>query len=252
MTSLLHLDSSANRSEESISRELTGSFARTWRAVHGSAGYVHRDLAADPPPPLDPAYCTLGRRLERHGHPPLSQVGAWVRSPAEERGWELTRELVTELLAAGTVLIGAPMYNFSIPALLKAWIDRVTFPGVFTDPDTGDSLLRDKQVVVVTARGGSYGPGTGHEAWDFQTPYLRAYFGRHGVAAENIHFVNAEMTLAGLAPQLAPLRPQAADSLAAARAQVTALAGAAGRAAKRASGEENLLVPPGADGGMRG
>ncbi|HEY6423100.1 MAG TPA: NAD(P)H-dependent oxidoreductase [Pseudonocardiaceae bacterium] len=78
------------------------------------------------------------------------------------------------------MLIGAPMYNYSVPASLKAWIDRVSFPGAFTDPDTGDSLLHATRVVVITARGGAYGPGTPRQAWDFQTPYLRAYFGTQG------------------------------------------------------------------------
>jgi FMN-dependent NADH-azoreductase len=62
------------------------------------------------------------------------------------------------------------------------------------------------------------------EGWDFQTPYLRAYLSKQGVAEEHIHFVNAELTLAGLVPHLAHLRAMATDSLAAARAEVTALA----------------------------
>ncbi|MEV5199390.1 NAD(P)H-dependent oxidoreductase [Streptomyces sp. NPDC053720] len=234
MTSLLHLDSSANRSGESVSRELTALFAETWRAVRGPAGdrCRYRDLAADPVPPLDTAYCTLGRRLERNGLPPLADIDAWIRSPAEEREWALTCSLITELLAADTVVIGAPMYNFSVSALLKAWIDRVGFPGVFTDPDTGESLLRTTKVVVITTRGGSYGPGTPQEAWDFQTPYLRAYFGKQGVPEENIHFVSAELTMAAVVPHLAHQQSQAANSLAAAREEVTALA-AAGRPASR-------------------
>ncbi|WP_327296029.1 MULTISPECIES: NAD(P)H-dependent oxidoreductase [unclassified Streptomyces] len=227
MPSLLHLDSSANRSSDSVSRQLTTLFAETWRARHGSAGYRYRDLAADPVPPLDTAYCTLGRRLEQNGLPSLADVGAWIRDPAEEREWALTRPLITELLAADTVLIGAPMYNYSVSALLKAWIDRVGFPGVFTDPVTGGNLLRDARVVVITTRGGAYGPGTPREAWDFQTAYLRTYFAEQGMPEENIRFVSAEMTMAGLVPHLAPYRPLAADSLAAARAAVTALATAA-------------------------
>ena len=224
MTSLLHLDSSANRCSESVSRQLTALFADTWRALHGSAGYRDRDLAADPVPPLDTAYCALGRRLERNGLPALSGVDAWVRDPAEQQAWALTRPLVSELLTADTVLIGAPMYNYSVSALLKAWIDRVGFPGVFTDPDTGDSLLRGTRLVVVTAQGGSYGPGSPHAAYDFQTPYLRAYFGRLGVAEEDMHVVSAELTMAGLVPHLADRLPQAAQSLAGARAEVAALA----------------------------
>ncbi|MEL5953382.1 NAD(P)H-dependent oxidoreductase [Streptomyces sp. CLV115] len=228
MTSLLHLDSSADRSGDSVSRELTALFAETWRAEHGRAGdrCRYRDLAADPVPPLDTAYCTLGRRLERNGLPSPADIDAWIRSPAEEREWALTRPLITELLAADTVVIGAPMYNFSVSALLKAWIDRVGLPGVFTHPDTGKSLLHATRVVVITTRGGSYGPGTPQEAWDFQTPYLRAYFGKQGVAEENIHFVSAELTMAAVVPHLAHQQPLAVNSLASAREEVTALAAA--------------------------
>lgn len=224
MPSLLHLDSSAHRSEESISRRLTALFAHTWRARHGCTGYRYRDLAADPVPPLDTAYCALGRRVERHGLVPPDRVAALVETPAERRQWALTSPLITELIAADTVLIGAPMYNYSVPAALKAWIDRVTFPGAFIDPGSGDSLLRDTRVVVITSRGGAYRPGTTGQGRDFHTPYLRAYFGRHGVAGENVRIVDAELALAGLAPHLARFRPLAASSLAEARDEVTALA----------------------------
>jgi FMN-dependent NADH-azoreductase len=221
---LLHIDSSANRSAESVSRELTALFADTWRARHGPAGYRYRDLAADPVPPLDTAYCTLGRRVERHGPVPPAGVADLVENPAERRAWEITRPLIAELVAADTVLIGAPMYNYSVSALLKAWIDRVSFPAAFTDPDSGRSLLHHTKVVVVSTRGGAYGPGSPREGWDFQTPYLRAYLSKQGVADENVVLVKAEMTLAGLVTHLARLRPSAAQSLAAARTEVTELA----------------------------
>ena len=222
MTTLLHLDSSANRTSESITRRLTDLFARRWRAANGDAGYRYRDLAADPVQPLDTAYCALGRRVERHGLVPLDKVSALAENEAEERGWALALPMIREVRAAGTILIGAPMYNLSVPAALKAWIDRVTFPGAFTDPDTGESVLASTRVVVVGARGGAYGPGAPGEGSDFQLPYLRAYFRRYGVPDENISCVAAELTLAGLAPHMARFRPEAGRSLSAATAAVTA------------------------------
>ncbi|MEV7013711.1 NAD(P)H-dependent oxidoreductase [Streptosporangium sp. NPDC051022] len=224
MTSLLHLDSSADRFDDSVSRRLTALFADTWRGLHGTTGYRYRDLAADPVPPVTSAYATLGRRVEKRGVVPPAGVTALAGDPAERREWALTLPLVTEVLAADTVLLGVPMYNFSVPASLKAWIDRISFPGVFTDPDSGGSLLRRTRVVVVTARGGAYGPGTPRESFDFQAPYLRMYFGNLGVTEENLSFVHAELTLAAQMPQLAHLQPLAADSLTAARAAVTELA----------------------------
>jgi len=114
VTSLLHLDCSANRSGESVSRQLTALFAGTWRARHGGTGCVYRDLAGGPVPSLDTAYRALGRRVERHGLVPPGEVAALTVSPAELRAWALTRPLITELRAASTVLIGAPMYNYSV------------------------------------------------------------------------------------------------------------------------------------------
>ena len=224
MTSLLHLDSSANCSVESVSRALTALFADTWRARHGSTGYRYRDLVADPVPPLTTAYCALGRRLERHDLAPPTSVAELVETPAEQGEWAVTHPLITEVLTAGTILIGAPMYNYSVSASLKAWIDRVSFPGAFTDPQTRENLLCDTQVVVISARGGTYSAGSPREAWDFQTPYLRVYLAKQGVAQENMHFITAELTLADVAPHLAPFQSQAAHSLATARAQVIELA----------------------------
>ncbi|MEV4456865.1 NAD(P)H-dependent oxidoreductase [Microbispora sp. NPDC049633] len=223
-TSLLHLDSSAGDHGDSVTRRLTARYADIWRGLHGPAGYRYRDLAAEPVPLVSPAFVSLGVRVERHGSVPLPKVAELAEGPAEEREWALTLPLITEVRAAGTVLIGVPMYNFSVPASLKAWIDRVTFPGAFLDDGTGDRLLRRTTVVVVTARGGCYAPGTPREDFDFQTPYLRAYFTDLGVAPENLHFVHAEMTRAADVPALAHFTPLAADSLAAARTAVSELA----------------------------
>lgn len=226
MRTLLHLDSSANRTGESVTRRLTAAFAVRWRAANGDAGYRYRDLAAAPVPPPDTAYCALGRRVERHGAIPLDKVAALAETGAEERAWALALPLINEVREAGTVLIGAPMYNLSVPTALKAWIDRVTFPGAFTDPDTGDSVLASTHVVVIAARGGAYGPGTPAAELDFQLPYLRAYFRRYGVPERNIRCVVAELTLAGLTPHMTRLRPAAERSLSAADAAVRAAAAA--------------------------
>ena len=224
VNSLLHLDSS--HSGNSVSRHLTSLYADTWRELHGSAGYRHRDVAGDPVPLIGPAYCALARRLETQPRPvPLNRVDALVSNTAEKHEWALTRPLVEDLLAADTVLLGVPVYNFSLPASLKAWIDRVTVPGVFVDPDTEDSLLRGTEVVVVTARGGRHRPG-----FDFQEPYLRAYFGDLGVPEANLRFVHAEMTRAPDSARPSRFQALGAESLAAARVAVTELAGRTGQA----------------------
>ncbi len=226
MPTLLHLDSSASPLDRSVSRRLTARFARAWQARHGAAGYRHRDLATDPVPLVGAGYASLGVRVERHGAPvPLGDVPSFATSPAELHEWSLTHPLITELHAADTLLLGVPMYNFTVPAALKAWIDRVTFPGAHVDPATGDGRLTTTRVVVVTARGGGYGPGTPREPFDFQTPYLRAWCTEHlGVPDAHLRFVHAELTRAADVPALTPYRDLAATSLSTARTTLTALA----------------------------
>ncbi|WP_237307844.1 FMN-dependent NADH-azoreductase [Streptomyces alboflavus] len=221
---LLHLDSSADRRGDSVTRALGGLFARSWRERYGDAGYRHRDLAAEPVPPLGSGFVSLGTRTERQGAVPLAKVAVLAEGADEEREWALTLPLVEEVRAAGTLLLGVPMYNFGVPAALKAWIDRVSFPGAYTDPDSGRSVLGRTRVVVVAACGGGYGPGTPREGCDFQVPYLRAFFGALGVPDEELHVVRAELTRAGDIAALAPFKDLAADSLAAARAAVAELA----------------------------
>jgi FMN-dependent NADH-azoreductase len=81
--------------------------------------------------------------------------------------------LIEELQSADTIIIGAPMYNFSISSPLKAWIDQIVRVGktLGYGPDGPRGLLEAKKVIVVTARGGSYEKGTAREAFDFQEPY---------------------------------------------------------------------------------
>ncbi|WP_405066359.1 NAD(P)H-dependent oxidoreductase [Kribbella sp. NBC_01510] len=226
---LLHLDSSANRSDESVTRRLTRLFADRWQAVHGSAGYRYRDLAVDPVPPIDTAYCQLGQRSERQGVVPLTLVGTLIESTAEANAWALTKPLIDEVVSSRTILIGAPMYSFSLPAALKAWIDRITFPGAFRD-----GVLSDTEVVVISSRGGAYGPGARREGWDYEFPYLRAYFTNYGVPGDNLRFISAELALADLIPRFADQRPSAARSLAAACEEVISSVAAAEHAgAKR-------------------
>jgi FMN-dependent NADH-azoreductase len=223
---LLHIDSSADTTADSVTRQLTETFVRAWRTAHGTRDHRYRDLSAEPVAPITPAYTTLGRRVEREGFVPPAKVPALTESAAEQREWELTLPYIAELLAADTLLLGVPMYNFSVPATLKAWIDRVTFPGALTDPDTGESLLRRIRVVAVMARGGGYGPGTPREHFDFQMPYLKAYFGNLGVPPEHLHLVAAELTRVDVLPQPAGLEDLAAASLTRARDTLTALAAA--------------------------
>jgi FMN-dependent NADH-azoreductase len=201
---LLHLDASARRS--SFSREIGDTVAAAWKQAHPEAAYVHRDLTLDPPPPIGEAWTELCDYVLEHQITDPSRYQEAVRTPAQAEAWAVVHPLLDELVAAETVLISAPMYNFSIPAVLKAWIDQVTFPRM--------SLVGTK-IVVAYARGGAYGPGTPREPFDHHERYLRDFFAGH-FAVEDAVFVGAEMVNSLVDPALAGRRDEHERSRAAA------------------------------------
>src|ERR1035438_7996931 len=101
-------------------------------------------------------------------------------------------QLIDELRAADTVVIGAPMYNFSISAPLKAWIDQVVRLGqTWLVNSTGpEGLLKGKKAVVLTSRGGAYRAGTPTAQYDYQEPYLRHILAFIGLT--DVTFIHAE------------------------------------------------------------
>lgn len=199
MSHLLHLDASARR-HTSISRQLTALFAGHWRAIHPDGLLTYRDLGGDPPPHISDA-------LVDAMFTPLS-----LRTPEQKAVTAYQEQLIHELELADTIVLGVPMYNFGIPSMLKAWIDHVVVFGRTVD----QGLFDGARVVVITARGGAYGPGTPREACDFQEPYLRTVLALVGLT--NITFVHAEMRAAAEGnPDLAQFTQFATDSLTAAR-----------------------------------
>ncbi|MER6943664.1 NAD(P)H-dependent oxidoreductase [Nonomuraea sp. NPDC000554] len=204
MSNLLHLDASARRA--SFSRRLSAVYAETWRAANPSGGYVYRDLAADPVPHIDEAWTELCDHILEHEIRDISRYREAVRTPARERAWSIVEPLLDEVVAADVILIGTPMYNFSIPSSLKAWLDQITFPKM---------SLKGRSFVVTSARGGAYGPGTPREPMDHQESFLRDFFKGH-FAVEDVVFVHAELVNSLLDPALAHLRGKHEESLAAA------------------------------------
>lgn len=161
---LLHIDSSP-LGQHSVSRQLTASLIARLQQQAPSASLLYRDLAADPLPHWAPA--------------------ADADDPAAREGGEA----LDEFLAADVVVIGAPMYNFSVPSQLKAWIDRIAIAGkTFRYTEKGpEGLARGKTVYVVSTRGGAYSAAP---QADFQEAYLRHVFGFLGV--DDVRFVRAE------------------------------------------------------------
>ncbi|GGO68616.1 FMN-dependent NADH-azoreductase [Nonomuraea cavernae] len=206
---LLHLDASARRA--SYSRRLSGMYAERWRTAHPGDGYVHRDLAADPVPHIGEAWTELCDYVLEHEISEISRYKEAVRTPAQQDAWAIVEPLLDEVVAADVVLIGTPMYNYSIPSSLKAWLDQITFPRM---------SLRGRSFVVTSARGGAYGPGTPREPLDHQERYLRDFFRGH-FGIEDVTFVHAELVNALLDPALRHRRVEHDRSLAAAIEAVT-------------------------------
>ncbi|TLS47368.1 ACP phosphodiesterase [Streptomyces montanus] len=209
MPSLLHIDSSPRRS--SVSRQVSAEFAEAWREAHPEGTYVYRDLAADPVPHIDDAQIEIMHRLEKTGLRDLDAVREAAVTPEEKASWAVAWPLIEELLAADTILFGLPMYNFSVPSTFKAWFDRVLIAPLVTDPATGKGPLSGKKVVVTTARGGAYGPGTPRQDFDYQEPYLKAALSMVALT-EDLTFLHSEMTKSAHVPRLLQFQELAATS----------------------------------------
>ncbi|MGW5715373.1 FMN-dependent NADH-azoreductase [Amycolatopsis sp. NPDC003865] len=193
MAHLLHIDSSI-QGERSVSRALSARAAAAWRAAHPDGTVTYRDLGANPLPHIDAASGLAGM-VPPEQHTP-EQAAAWAR----------TRELVDEIKAADTVLLGLPLYNFGPPSSVKAWVDHLIAPGLSVDHETQTGLLGGREFIVLASRGGGYGEGTPREGWDHAEQWLP-----HGVSLTGLEprFITAELTLAHVNPAMAELIPLA-------------------------------------------
>jgi FMN-dependent NADH-azoreductase len=156
---ILHLDASIN-GENSASRAISHSIVEQIKSAQWGEEVVYRDLAANPLPHL-----TLDAFADT--------------------------TVVDEFLAADTIVIGAPMYNFGIPSQLKAWFDRIAIAGTtFRYTESGpEGLVGDKRVIIALARGGFYTRGSPTADFEFVERYLKAAFNFLGIEPE---FVVAE------------------------------------------------------------
>ena len=170
MASLLKIDVSP-RGGYSYSRQLGSTFLDGWKAAHAGSTVVERDLAKDQPAYLDLPWI----------------AGAF--SPADQHTDEhksalkYSNEIIAEVQAADHILITTPMYNFQVPAVLKAWIDHLVRVGVTVNyTQTGPvGTLQGKKVTVIVASAGAYPKGEPSEAYDLLTPYLKHIFGFVGI-----------------------------------------------------------------------
>lgn len=204
MATLLHIDASI-QGDSSVSRQLTARAASAWRAAHPEGTVTYRDLGAHPVPHFD-ATANLSRGLPADQH-----------TPEQAESWARISELVGEVAAADTVLLGLPIYNYGAPSTVKSWVDHLMAPGLSIDPETGNGLLGGRDFVVVVSRGGGYGEGAPRQGWDHATAWLP-----HGVAMVGLEprFITAELTLAGTNPAMAGLVPLAEESRRQAEAEI--------------------------------
>ncbi len=201
MSNVLYVNSSP-RGEASHSRQISGEFVEAWLQAHPGDTVVTRDLATQDIPHVTEEF--IGAMY----------TPAEARTPAQKEVLTLSDTLIAELKAADVYVFAVPMYNFSVPAVFKAYIDQVLRVNE-TWTMSYEGLLKNKKAFVVTARGGGgYGPGEARAAANFEDPYLQTALGFVGVT--DVTFVHINNTSNG---------EEAPKSLAAAREQIKALVG---------------------------
>ena len=161
MPTLLNIQSSP-RGGNSISRTLSQDFVTAWQTKHPDGKVVLRDLAENNLPYVGLPWITgIFLPADRH-------------TPEMQRALAVSDELIAELFAADEILIGTPMYNFTVPANLKAWIDLIVRPRVtHSGPPERKGLVTGKTCKIIIASGGTYDEGLPAAASDHESGYLK-------------------------------------------------------------------------------
>ncbi|MFJ9416829.1 MULTISPECIES: FMN-dependent NADH-azoreductase [unclassified Streptomyces] len=191
MATLLHIDTSVFPEGGSASRSVTAAFRKAWEEQHPDGTVIYRDLGVDPLPHLDGIAASAG----------FSDPA--THSPEQQAAFAVRVELAEELEKADAVLIAAPMYNFTIPSTLKAWLDQVIIMGRTAGPEPS---AKGTPVTVVASRGGSYAPGTPREGMEYVQNYLEAVLGS-GLGLD-VDFIVPELTMAPVNEAMADLIPK--------------------------------------------
>jgi len=175
---LLHVDASI-LGANSISRQLSAAIVKRLRDANPALEVTYHDLGAEPIGHLTGAHLAAAQ-------------GAMPEDPSLLRDLALGQKALADFLAADIVVVGAPMYNFSISSQLKAWIDRLAVAGkTFRYTAKGpEGLVGGKRVIIASSRGGFYGPQALAASFDHQETYLRGVFAFLGIT--DITFIRAE------------------------------------------------------------
>lgn len=137
---------------------------------------------------------------------------AEARSVSQVANIARRMELIDEIKGASAIVVDAPMWNWNVPSVLKAYIDQLCMPGVL---DVRSKSLSGKSVTVLIACGGSYSEGSWHPEYDYMTGYMKSLFSILG--SEDVEVIRTEYTLAGVVPGMEGLVDKKAESLAAAK-----------------------------------
>lgn len=194
MARLLHIDSSLF-AENSVSKEVAGTFRETWAKDHPGGTVVYRDLGAEPVPGLTEVELTGGFTPEEQ------------RTPEQRAALELRDQLVNEVLEADAYLFAVPMYNWGVPAAFKAWIDQIIVQGKTLGIEP--LPLAGRPATVVLSYGGGYFPGTPRDGWDHVQPFLETLLVK--ALGLDVRFVTVQLTLAERVPAMAEFIPQAKE-----------------------------------------
>jgi len=170
MPTLLHLDSSPLYGK-SISRHLTGAFVAQWKATHPDGTVIDRDLNAISIPPINAEWVGAVFTPEE------------ARTAQQKESLSLSDSLLAELAQADEYVFGVPMHNFSVPSVLKLWIDQITRVGKTFSYVNGmpKGLIIGKKATFIVATGGIYDAQTQMASYNFVEPYLRTLFGFLGL-----------------------------------------------------------------------
>jgi FMN-dependent NADH-azoreductase len=192
--SLYRLDASI-RSEGSVSRAIADIVEQSWREGESDVEVTRRQIGLEPLPSGAWALAVSTRGLE-----PSEQ------SPQQRNAVALAAKLVDEIIDAQTLLFAVPLYNFGVSQHFKTWVDLVV-----TDPRMGGGAqpLKGKPAVLVTVRGGAYGPGTPREGWDHASGWYRRIL--EDVWGLDLRVVETEFTLVGVNPALDQFKDLAAQ-----------------------------------------
>jgi FMN-dependent NADH-azoreductase len=209
MTTLLAITVSP-RHETSASRTLTQRFINTWKSSHEDGEVVSRDLATTHLPFVDASWIAGAFTPAEHHSPETREV------------MKIGDALIAEIKSADHIVIGTPMYNFSIPAILKAYIDHIVRLGLTVNmhADGFEGLVTGKKATIIIASGSNFAPGSKLESANMASTYLKQIFGFIGVtdievvlAGSTMAIERGETTLSDFASQLIPRITHVASSI---------------------------------------